>query len=127
MLIAELNHRVRNILNLIRGLINQSKGEARDIEGFVEIVAGRVRSLASAHDNITKGNWSHAPFSELLETEINAYIAAQNDRLELTGPEAMIAPADRPTPGVVITKPQQQSLWPYVLFMVAGGALILNL
>ena len=41
--------------------------------------------------------------------------------------EAMIAPADRPTPGVVITKPQQQSLWPYVLFMVAGGALILNL
>ncbi|HCS17382.1 MAG TPA: histidine kinase, partial [Erythrobacter sp.] len=92
LLIAELNHRVRNILNLIRGLINQSKGEARDIEGFVEIVAGRVRSLASAHDNITKGNWSHAPFSELIETEINAYIAAQNDRLELTGPEAMIAP-----------------------------------
>ena len=29
--------------------------------------------------------------------------------------------------GVVITKPQKQSLWPYVLFMVAGGALILNI
>ena len=41
--------------------------------------------------------------------------------------DAMIAPADRPTPGMVIAKPQQQSLWPYVLFMVGAGALILNI
>jgi len=27
----------------------------------------------------------------------------------------------------VISKPQKQSLWPYVLFMVAAGALILNI
>jgi light-regulated signal transduction histidine kinase (bacteriophytochrome)/CheY-like chemotaxis protein len=92
LLIAELNHRVRNILNLIRGLINQSKNDARNIESFVEIVGGRVRSLASAHDNITKGNWSHAPFSELIETEAHAYLSDQRDRLALIGPEAMIAP-----------------------------------
>jgi len=92
LLIAELNHRVRNILNLIRGLINQSKHDAPDIESFVEIVGGRISSLASAHDNITKGNWSHAPFSELIETEANAYLTGKKDRLDLQGPEAMIAP-----------------------------------
>ena len=92
LLIAELNHRVRNILNLIRGLINQSKNDARDIDTFVKIVGGRVSSLASAHDNITKGNWSHAPFSELIETEANAYLSGKKDRLEVRGPEAMIAP-----------------------------------
>ena len=41
--------------------------------------------------------------------------------------EERVMPALRPLPGVVITKPQKQSLWPYVLFMVAGGALILNI
>ena len=92
LLIAELNHRVRNILNLIRGLINQSKNDAQDIRTFVDIVGGRVSSLASAHDNITKGNWSHAPFSELIETEANAYLSGKKDRLDLKGPEAMIAP-----------------------------------
>ncbi len=92
LLIAELNHRVRNILNLIRGLISQSRGDARDIESFVDIVGGRISSLASAHDNITRGNWSPAPFSELLETEANAYLAGKKDRLHLSGPEAMIAP-----------------------------------
>jgi len=60
LLIAELNHRVRNILNLIRGLINQSKDEARSIDQFTEIVGGRVQALARAHDQITKENWSPA-------------------------------------------------------------------
>ena len=92
LLIAELNHRVRNILNLIRGLINQSKDDARDIGSFVDIVGGRISSLASAHDNITKGNWSHAPFAELVETEADAYLAGKKDRLDLNGPNAMIAP-----------------------------------
>ena len=41
--------------------------------------------------------------------------------------EARVEPALRPPSGVVITKPQKQSLWPYVLFMVATGALILNM
>ncbi|MXO96466.1 GAF domain-containing protein [Erythrobacter aquimaris] len=92
LLIAELNHRVRNILNLIRGLINQSRGDARDIETFTEIVGGRVSALATAHDNITKGNWSSAPLSELIDSEVQAYLAGKTDRLRVTGPEAQINP-----------------------------------
>ncbi len=92
LLIAELNHRVRNILNLIRGLINQSQREAGSIEEFSDIVGGRISALASAHDNITKGNWSSAPLRELIDTEAHAYLTDRNDRLIVNGPEAMIAP-----------------------------------
>ncbi len=92
LLIAELNHRVRNILNLIRGLINQSKGDAQDLDTFAEIVGGRISSLAMAHENITKGNWSASPLSELIDTEAEAYLAGKRDRLTVTGPEAMILP-----------------------------------
>ncbi len=92
LLIAELNHRVRNILNLIRGLINQSKSDAVDIDSFAEIIGGRIGSLAMAHDNITRGNWSHAPFAELLETEAHAFLGGKHDRLEMIGPQVMIAP-----------------------------------
>ena len=92
LLIAELNHRVRNILNLIRGLVSQSRGEARNMEEFTEIVGGRISSLASAHDNITRSNWSAAPFSELLMSEAQAYIGTRLDRIALTGPEVMISP-----------------------------------
>ncbi|MBX7532511.1 GAF domain-containing protein [Qipengyuania sp. 1XM1-15A] len=92
LLIAELNHRVRNILNLIRGLISQSRSEATSIEEFSEIVGGRIASLASAHDNITKGNWSSAPLRGLIETEAQAYISGKLDRVEIEGPEVLIVP-----------------------------------
>ena len=92
LLIAELNHRVRNILNLIRGLISQSKREAGSIEHFSDIVGGRIASLAAAHDNITKSNWSSAPLRQLFETEANAYISAKNDRITISGPEALVDP-----------------------------------
>lgn len=92
LLIAELNHRVRNILNLIRGLISQSRREAETMEDFTEIVGGRISSLSAAHDNITKGNWSPAPLSELIETEAHAYVSAQKDRVILSGPNVYLAP-----------------------------------
>ena len=92
LLIAELNHRVRNILNLIRGLISQSKREAGSVEQFSDIVGGRIGSLAAAHDNITKGNWSAAPLRELIDTEAQAYLSKQRDRVHCTGPEVLIAP-----------------------------------
>ena len=92
LLIAELNHRVRNILNLIRGLISQSRREAETMDDFTEIVGARIASLASAHDNITKGNWSPSPLSELIETEVKAYLSNQKDRVTLEGPNVLLTP-----------------------------------
>ena len=92
LLIAELNHRVRNILNLIRGLVGQSGKNASSIEEFAATVGGRVDALASAHDNITRQNWSPAPVRDLINSEMEAYLHGQNDRLQVIGPRAMIAP-----------------------------------
>ena len=92
LLIAELNHRVRNILNLIRSLISQTRHEASDIASFSEIVGGRIASLASAHDNITKQNWSPASLKELIRNEAEAYSGGKGDRVKIEGPDVLIAP-----------------------------------
>ena len=92
LLIAELNHRVRNILNLIRGLINQSRHEAMDIDEFAKLIGGRIAALANAHDNITRENWSPAALSDLIDSEAEAYLSGRRDRLVLQGDEALIAP-----------------------------------
>ncbi|MEM6858829.1 MAG: GAF domain-containing protein [Pseudomonadota bacterium] len=54
LLIAELNHRVRNILNLIRSLVSQSRHDAISVESLAAVIGGRIAALASAHDNITR-------------------------------------------------------------------------
>ncbi|MEM9310294.1 MAG: HWE histidine kinase domain-containing protein [Pseudomonadota bacterium] len=92
LLIAELNHRVRNILNLIRSLVAQSRHDAIDVESFATIIGGRITALACAHDNITQENWAPAPLAKLFETEIEAYLTEQLDRFSLTGERVLIAP-----------------------------------
>ncbi|MEC7818660.1 MAG: HWE histidine kinase domain-containing protein [Pseudomonadota bacterium] len=92
LLIAELNHRVRNILNLIRGLINQSRHEAVNVDEFARLIGGRINALASAHDNITRENWSAASVTELIETEAEAYVSGKLDRIAIVGDEALISP-----------------------------------
>jgi light-regulated signal transduction histidine kinase (bacteriophytochrome)/CheY-like chemotaxis protein len=92
LLIAELNHRVRNILNLIRGLINQSKDNSKDIASFTEVVGGRIHALALAHDQITKENWNPASLSELIYNEASAYMTDNNERIIIKGSDVLIAP-----------------------------------
>ena len=92
LLIAELNHRVRNILNLIRGLVNQSSAEADDTRSLVEIIGGRINALASAHDNITRENWSAASIKALIRNEAEAYLGEKRSRLTVTGDDVFVAP-----------------------------------
>ncbi|WP_233998579.1 HWE histidine kinase domain-containing protein [Erythrobacter sp. YT30] len=92
LLISELNHRVRNILNLIRSLVAQSQHDAHSVASFANIIGGRISALASAHDNITRENWAPAPLSKLFETELAAYLNDKRERFNILGDEVLIGP-----------------------------------
>jgi light-regulated signal transduction histidine kinase (bacteriophytochrome) len=102
LLIAELNHRVRNILTLIRGLIGQSRHEAEDVSSFAELVGGRIRALASAHDALTAENWSPASLKHLIEVEAEAYVSGKADRVVIEGADALLHPTAYSTMALVI-------------------------
>lgn len=101
-LIAELNHRVRNILGLIRGLISQSRDGATSVHQFFEVVSGRVQALARAHDQITQHQWGPGALRDLIRSEAEAYLAAKMDRLVLEGPNVLLEPEAFSTLSLVI-------------------------
>ena len=92
MLIAELNHRVRNILSLIRGLISQTRDSALSADAFVATLDDRVQALARAHDQLTAERWAPARLIDLILTETHAYLGAKRDRIALDGPNVLIDP-----------------------------------
>jgi len=102
MLIAELNHRVRNILNLIRGLVAQSKDGAETIDQFAQIVGSRIHALARAHDLVTQTDWSPSSLYKLIRTETAAYADSGAGRAIIDGPDAMITPGAFTTLALVI-------------------------
>lgn len=102
LLIAELNHRVRNILGLIRGLINQGKNSTMTAEQFAQVVGGRIQALARAHDQITRMNWAPGSVRLLIESEVAAYLGVKADRLNFTGPDVALEPEAFSTLALVI-------------------------
>jgi light-regulated signal transduction histidine kinase (bacteriophytochrome)/CheY-like chemotaxis protein len=102
LLIAELNHRVRNILGLIRGLISQGRESATTIEEFASVIGGRVQALARAHDQITVDNWGPASLRTLFTAETAAYLSAKSNRVLLEGPDVLLDPRAFSTLALVV-------------------------
>ena len=92
LLIAELNHRVRNVLALIRGLITQTHGEDGDVTSYVKSLNGRVQALARAHDRVTRQNWGPGPLNAIFDDEIAAYVPTQRHRFAIEGAKVSLQP-----------------------------------
>jgi two-component sensor histidine kinase/CheY-like chemotaxis protein len=92
LLIAELNHRVRNILTLIRGLIKQSHGSASSLKKFTLMLGGRIEALARAHDQITVDRWDAAPLRSMIDAEAKAFLLEKSDHVVMEGPPVLLEP-----------------------------------
>ncbi len=102
LLIAELNHRVRNILGLIRGLVTQSQASAADVETFATVLGDRVHALARAHDQITAKNWGPGSLATLIATEAAAFLGDGAVRIHANGPTILLQPQAFSTIALVI-------------------------
>jgi light-regulated signal transduction histidine kinase (bacteriophytochrome)/CheY-like chemotaxis protein len=102
LLIAELNHRVRNVLALIRGLISQTHGEGGDSSAYVESLNGRVQALARAHDRVTRQNWGPGQLNAIFDDEIAAYVPTRRDRFIINGPPILLHPQAYSTIALII-------------------------
>ena len=102
LLIAELNHRVRNILSLIRGVITQSREFATSLESFTKVVGGRIHALARAHDQITADNWGPASFHQLVNAEAGGYLGGKANRIVISGQDILLEPQAFTTVALVV-------------------------
>ena len=102
LMIAELNHRVRNILSLVRALVAQSKDTATSVEEFAGVLGGRVQALARAHDQITNLNWAPVALRTLVESEAGAYLGARAGRVKMGGPDVALDPKAFATLALVV-------------------------
>ncbi|HEY0854588.1 MAG TPA: HWE histidine kinase domain-containing protein, partial [Devosia sp.] len=84
MLNEELNHRVKNILAVIKSLVGQPVREGRSLSDYVASLKGRIQALAVAHDQVIRGEGG-GQIAELIEAEISPYRTA-NVAIALQGP-----------------------------------------
>ena len=92
LLMAELDHRVKNILASIQAVARQSvKGKANGQE-FVAALEGRLQALSNMHSLLSSMKWSGVKFHELLDALFAPYASPGNDRLTVVGPAFTLTP-----------------------------------
>ena len=52
-LVAEIDHRVRNVLAAVQSMASQSARRAGSLDGFLKAFSGRLKAMASAHELLT--------------------------------------------------------------------------
>lgn len=73
LLMAELDHRVKNTLANIQALVTQSSRSAESLTVFVEGLDKRIHSMAKAHSLLTQSRWEGVSVEGLLRDELDAY------------------------------------------------------
>lgn len=91
LLIAELNHRVKNMLAVVQSIAHQTfRGEELSAEAR-KTFDGRLVALASAHELLTKKRWDSASLGKLVE-DIFHTLGAREHRISASGPEVLLQP-----------------------------------
>ncbi|WP_295531964.1 HWE histidine kinase domain-containing protein [Novosphingobium sp. Chol11] len=91
LLMAELDHRVKNTLANIQALVTLSSRSAESLKSFVEGLDKRIQSMAKAHSLLTQSRWEGVSVEGLLREELEAYSQA-TDIVALHGVDAVLTP-----------------------------------
>lgn len=88
-LMAELDHRVKNVLAAVQALAQQTAKRTTSLDSFLVTFGGRLKSMASANELLTAARWRGAAIDHLASAELGALAPGQT-RWE--GPELFLTP-----------------------------------
>ena len=91
LLMAELDHRVKNTLANIQALVTLSSRSAESVKGFVEGLDKRIQSMAKAHSLLTQSRWEGVSVENLLREELEAY-GQEAGVVAINGVDAVLTP-----------------------------------
>jgi PAS domain S-box-containing protein len=89
LLIHELNHRVKNTLALVQALAQQSFRPDADPTDAPANFEGRLRTLAAAHNLLTREQWEGVTLAELVRA---ATLPLGAERISASGPAMTVTP-----------------------------------
>ena len=90
-LLAELQHRVRNVLAMVRSLIQRTVSGDRPVEQIRQQLEGRIDALARTQALLTRALGAGVDLQQLVRDELDGQ-AAGEDGFTISGPAIELAP-----------------------------------
>jgi len=93
LLIAELNHRVKNTLSVVQSIAHQTFRETETTLNAREAFDGRLVALALAHNLLTQLNWERVSLEQIARVILNV-TEDGSGRIRLSGPAVLLPPKE---------------------------------
>jgi PAS domain S-box-containing protein len=100
LLIAELDHRVKNVLARVAAIVTQTGQRCRTVDEFVRTLHGRVQSMAAAHVLLSQNRWSDVSLTDLIRRQLAPYTTVTSTTIG--GPEIRLTSAQTQAIAMVI-------------------------
>jgi PAS domain S-box-containing protein len=91
-LMAELDHRVKNVIARVAAIADSTRQSDSSIDGFIRSFNGRIQSMAAAHTLLSKTGWCGTDLAALVRKQLAPYATGAN--MTIGGTDIMLgAPA----------------------------------
>jgi two-component system CheB/CheR fusion protein len=87
LLMAELQHRVKNILAVIRSIASRTLETTEDLDDFSAHFDGRLRALARTQNVLTRTTTGRIDLDELVREELLTHAPQEPSQIEIAGPD----------------------------------------
>ncbi|USU03646.1 PAS domain-containing protein [Sphingomonadaceae bacterium OTU29LAMAA1] len=88
-LIAELNHRVKNMLAVVAAIASRTQRNARDLDEFYGAFSGRLGAMTRAYELLSRDAWRTVQLRDLATRELEPFGI---DRVAFLGEDVMLGP-----------------------------------
>jgi two-component sensor histidine kinase/integral membrane sensor domain MASE1 len=100
LLIAELDHRVKNVLARVAAVVTSTSRKCGTVEEFIQSVAGRIQSMAAAHALLSQSRWHGVGFIDLLCRQLAPCMTDAN--ISFKGPDVILTSGETQALAMVI-------------------------
>lgn len=120
-LLAELQHRVRNILALIQSVVRRTLDTSDTAEDYAMHLGGRIAAMARTQAQLTRSAGRRVDLEAMLRDELLS-VAAQEEQYWCEGPRVLLAPKAAEVFALAIHELATNAV-KYGVFCSAGGQL----
>jgi PAS domain S-box-containing protein len=92
LLVAELDHRVKNVLAQVAVVAMSTRQGSRSIDEFLRSLNGRIQSMAAAHILLSKSGWQSVGLDALVRNQLAPY--ATDTNVTISGTDVMLIAAE---------------------------------
>jgi PAS domain S-box-containing protein len=100
LLVAELDHRVKNILAQVAVVATSTRQGSRSIDEFLRSLDGRIQSMAVAHGLLSRSGWQGVGLATLVHDQAAPYATGAN--IKTSGTEVMLTAAETQAVAMVL-------------------------